>query len=204
MPHPARSFFQIWFSGLVAAAMALLSICGGVAHASEPCTTDPNFTAAQGGGHWYYRIDRVNQRKCWFLGRPGTKVGPPAAAKAQSASKPSQSAADTPKAQEVTSNSRRGLDEPTAVARNPATVQAVDVAPQLMRELEADPQLETSFSGEAPSIWPVLAASEPQAARLATKLRVEPAHLIALLAAALGLAVVAGRLIFNHSVVFSA
>jgi hypothetical protein len=204
MPRPARSFLQIWFSGLVAAAMALLSICGGVAHASEACTTDPNFTAAQGDGHWYYRIDRVNQRKCWFLGRPGTKVGRPAAAKAQFASKPPQSAADTPKAQEVTSNSRRGLDEPTAVARNPATVQAVDVAPQLMREFEADPQLETSFSGEAPSIWPVLAASEPQAARLATKLRVEPAHLVALLAAALGLAVAAGRLIFNHSVVFSA
>ncbi len=204
MPHPARSFLQTWFSGLLAAAMALFTICGGVAHASEPCATDPNFTAAQGGGHWYYRIDRVSQRKCWFLGRPGMKVGRPAAAKAQSASKPPQSAADTPKAREVTSNSRRWLDEPIAVARNPAIVQAVDVAPESIREAEADAQLETSFRGEAPSVWPVLAASEPQAARLATKLPVEPAHLIALLAAALGLAVVAGRLIFNHSVVFSA
>ena len=204
MPHPARSFLQTWFSGLLAAAMALFTICGGVAHASEPCATDPNFTAAQGGGHWYYRIDRVSQRKCWFLGRPGMKVGRPAAAKAQSASRPPQSTADTPKAQEVTSNSRRWLDEPIAVARNPAIVQAVDVATESMREAEPDAQLETSYRGEAPSVWPVLAASEPQAAPLATKLPVEPAHLIALLAAALGLAVVAGRMIFNHSVVFSA
>jgi hypothetical protein len=73
-----------------------------------------------------------------------------------------------------------------------------------MRDPEADAQLETSFRDEAPSVWPVLAASEPQVARLATKLPVEPVHLIALLAAALGLAAVAGRLIFDHSVVFSA
>src|SRR5262249_9358927 len=26
------------------------------------------------GAHWYYRIDRPNHRKCWFLGDEGQKV----------------------------------------------------------------------------------------------------------------------------------
>jgi hypothetical protein len=202
MSYPARSFLETWCSAVFAAAMALLAVCGCVAGATEQCTTEPNFKAAP-GGHWYYRIDRVSQRKCWFLGRPGMKVGTPTPAKAQSAAKPPQSAAETPKARDVIGGNWRWFDEPAAVAQNSATVQAADAAPESIREPEADAQLETSFNGEVPTVWPVLAASEPQAAQLPTTLP-EPAHLIALLAAALGLAVVAGRLIFNHSVVFSA
>jgi hypothetical protein len=34
--------------------------------ASAGCVSQPNNQLAQ-GGHWYYRVDRVNDRKCWYL-----------------------------------------------------------------------------------------------------------------------------------------
>ena len=35
------------------------------AFAAETCLTKPNLRADQ-GGHWYYRVDRVTKRKCWY------------------------------------------------------------------------------------------------------------------------------------------
>ena len=50
---------------LFASAIAgLLAVAGNPA-AADPCLTQPNPLA--GSGHWYYRIDRSNQRKCWYL-----------------------------------------------------------------------------------------------------------------------------------------
>jgi hypothetical protein len=34
--------------------------------ASAACASQPNSQLAQ-GGHWYYRVDHVNDRKCWYL-----------------------------------------------------------------------------------------------------------------------------------------
>ena len=34
------------------------------------CLAAPNSPAPQ-GSHWYYRLDRTNQRKCWYLRAPG-------------------------------------------------------------------------------------------------------------------------------------
>jgi hypothetical protein len=41
--------------------------------ASGGCVMQPNRQLAQ-GGHWYYRVDRVNYRKCWYLVEPGTRI----------------------------------------------------------------------------------------------------------------------------------
>jgi hypothetical protein len=37
------------------------------------CIASPN-AAAPKGKHWYYRWDRVNHRKCWYLGQEGMPV----------------------------------------------------------------------------------------------------------------------------------
>jgi hypothetical protein len=34
---------------------------------SEECRAKPASSAPTGDGHWYYRIDRATQRRCWFL-----------------------------------------------------------------------------------------------------------------------------------------
>jgi hypothetical protein len=49
----------ILFSGIV------IGLRGSTARA-ENCLTEPN-SAAPAGSHWYYRSDRANQRKCWYL-----------------------------------------------------------------------------------------------------------------------------------------
>jgi hypothetical protein len=33
---------------------------------ADDCVAAPN-SAAPGGSHWYYRVDRASQRKCWYL-----------------------------------------------------------------------------------------------------------------------------------------
>jgi hypothetical protein len=43
------------------------------AQAIEDCIESPNSAPPQ-GSHWYYRTDRVNQRKCWYLGPQGKKT----------------------------------------------------------------------------------------------------------------------------------
>jgi hypothetical protein len=37
--------------------------------ASGDCLAQPNRQLGQ-GGHWYYRLDRVDKRKCWYLEGP--------------------------------------------------------------------------------------------------------------------------------------
>jgi hypothetical protein len=41
--------------------------------AAEECKTKPG-SSAPPGSHWYYRINRTDQRRCWFLGPEGAKV----------------------------------------------------------------------------------------------------------------------------------
>lgn len=41
----------------------------GQAQAADDCLAAPN-AASPAGQHWYYRIDRVKQRKCWYLHAP--------------------------------------------------------------------------------------------------------------------------------------
>jgi hypothetical protein len=48
---------------LSAIAAGLVTIAGNSA-AAGICLTQPNLRAD--GGHWYYRIDRPTQRKCWY------------------------------------------------------------------------------------------------------------------------------------------
>jgi hypothetical protein len=41
--------------------------------ASGACVAQPNRQLAE-GGHWYYRVDRINHRKCWYLAGPTTRM----------------------------------------------------------------------------------------------------------------------------------
>ena len=41
--------------------------------AADECKTEPG-SSAPPGSHWYYRISRADQRRCWFLGPEGMKA----------------------------------------------------------------------------------------------------------------------------------
>src|SRR5271167_4802398 len=47
---------------------------------ADDCLIAPNSAAPQ-GSHWYYRLDRATQRKCWYVrapGQPAQQVAAPA------------------------------------------------------------------------------------------------------------------------------
>jgi hypothetical protein len=53
--------------------IVLTSRSGGAKPAGDNCIAKPNSAAPQ-GSHWYYRVDRAANRRCWFLGPEGLKV----------------------------------------------------------------------------------------------------------------------------------
>jgi hypothetical protein len=207
MPHPARSCFHIRPLHLLAAAAALLFSFGGAVHASEQCAAQPNLKAAP-GSHWYYRVDRASQRKCWFLARAGMKVGQPAPAKAQSAAKP-QPLPDAPGISETTRTGWHSPDPRIAAAENAGSFQSTPFISVSAHDTESDAGQDSGTQPQATSAeelptGPVLAALETPALQPQMHAAVAPARLLALLAAALGLAAVVGRLVFRYSVLFSA
>ena len=70
---------------IVLVAPLLISVVGVVAALpttarTDDCITAPNSPAPR-GSHWYYRLDRTTQRKCWYArapGQPAQQVAAPA------------------------------------------------------------------------------------------------------------------------------
>jgi hypothetical protein len=55
------------------ATVAVVVLTNGSARAGVDCLAAPNLDPPQ-GSHWYYRVDSVQQRHCWYLGPEGQKV----------------------------------------------------------------------------------------------------------------------------------
>jgi hypothetical protein len=51
----------------------LLAHPGAGKAAAEKCNTRPSSSAPQ-GTHWYYRVNRTDNRRCWYLSSAGIKV----------------------------------------------------------------------------------------------------------------------------------
>jgi hypothetical protein len=59
----------------MAVAVATLASLGALSAATaEGCRSTPTVSAPS-GSHWFYRIDRSNQRRCWFLRSSASGVG---------------------------------------------------------------------------------------------------------------------------------
>jgi hypothetical protein len=67
--------------------------------ASKACLSSPGGTGPE-GSHWYYRVDRANSRRCWYLAPRGERArqavtspaqpSPPSPSNSSSSSQPSQ------------------------------------------------------------------------------------------------------------------
>ena len=66
----------------VLAGTGLMSDGGAPARAADDCLSGPKHQTSA-GGHWYYRFDRQNRRKCWYLADEGQKTDRVPAAKPQ-------------------------------------------------------------------------------------------------------------------------
>jgi hypothetical protein len=71
---------RVMSCGLLATVIMLGTNCAALA--ADDCLAGPSRPPAQ-GGHWYYRVDRINNRKCWYLVEPAGQTPTAEAAEPQ-------------------------------------------------------------------------------------------------------------------------
>ena len=141
---------------------------------ADECKTAPG-SSAPPGQHWYYRVNRSDQRHCWYLGADGTKV------RAQTRDKASSSPART--AREEASETAQAMPPPMEVIQTPPVPAASSERPAAAATEFAQPPLDlpqapdltahepattsnasapnaTEAQEEMPLIWPVLTEAE--------------------------------------------
>lgn len=92
MPHQIRATLRaVSAACLVGPVLIILSTAA--ARAADDCIAAPNSQPPQ-GQHWWYRTDRVTQRKCWFLG-PRDVTALKAALQARADASPRRPAAES-------------------------------------------------------------------------------------------------------------
>jgi hypothetical protein len=77
MPHRVNPLVSAIFTGLLAAAMFLSP--NWAAWAAGECIAKPDQEINQ-AGHWYYYVDRVHHRRCWYFETSKATVSPPSSA----------------------------------------------------------------------------------------------------------------------------
>jgi hypothetical protein len=105
---------------------------------ADDCLTAPNSPAPQ-GTHWYYHVDRTNQRKCWYV-RATSQPAQQAAAQATS------EAASAAQSHSMPMSS--GPMPATAAASAPMSISPGNSAPRLphVRILAVKPKLAAAIS----------------------------------------------------------
>jgi hypothetical protein len=104
--------------------------------AADSCLSAPRGTTPA-GSHWYYRIDRVTKRQCWYLREENDTAGDKFARAAPPASAPSSAAAEPAPPQQRTITRKSIADaraewisqQPRAEANSPAKVELTAAAP---------------------------------------------------------------------------
>jgi len=138
--------------------------------AVNECKTKPD-SSAPAGSHWYYRVNRADQRHCWYLGAEGVKVRsqaregasptraarenapamPPAIpAQMQPAQSTAAEAASAGAATDVAAHSSDLPNTPDLTMREPATMSSRYPQDHQAREAQE----------EMPLIWPVLTEAD--------------------------------------------
>jgi hypothetical protein len=197
------------------------------APAAEDCVTAPD-RQAPAGSHWYYRSDRANHRKCWYLADQAARAHRLASPKMERPAKPTRLQAERSAADRQPGDETR-VEQPVAGAR---------LARELAQAADA-PSAEASQNGGPPAAaWssPVTSAGSGDAAASTSNqpvdvgqaadqrdaavevpaveapavappapaeteqhaAAIDPKPVLALLACALGLAAVLGRFTFRH------
>jgi hypothetical protein len=123
---------------VVAAGMigAVLALGADTALAAGECLTDPNRTPPE-GSHWFYRIDRPTDRRCWYL-RPWTAGASPApAAETQRATARSPAGQTVQRNKPPLSESAPAAEAQRATARSTAEQTAQRARPPLSESDQA-------------------------------------------------------------------
>jgi hypothetical protein len=193
-----------------AAIAALLLMCGfvlsdGPGQAADECLAAPN-AAAPAGSHWYYRLERPTQRKCWYIGEAGRAVhsaspnlraaakppAPPPAQVAVDQSTPSEP--NEPEMARTQSAWAPSNPAPTSAPDSPAAGEQV-VAYRANVEARS-PSAAPQAAGAGDAAAPAPQASAREAAKSAES---KPSRMLLFVPAALAFAGVLARVIFSSA-----
>ncbi|QWG11342.1 hypothetical protein KMZ29_16530 [Bradyrhizobium sediminis] len=181
MSKRAAKFVSAIFASLLAG-IPFATISHGAPEVADSCLAGPKGAPPQ-GGHWYYRIDRVTKRQCWYLGDEKEKVS----RAAPETSPPPDNSASPPKdagTRRSIANARAELPLPQTRVEQDTSVFAGQRAPaakadapppwnnQRVNAVDADgqrsivasrwPELAAGNSSPAPAPSAVNAAARPQ------------------------------------------
>jgi hypothetical protein len=143
--------------------------------AVDECKTKPD-SSAPAGSHWYYRVNRADQRHCWYLGPEGAKVRSQAREGASRVSRPAGTAAreDSPEttqampppmepAQRTTAESASVAVAKDLAASSPDLPKTPDLVvqePATLSNRDTEDHQAIEAHEEMPLIWPVLAEAD--------------------------------------------
>jgi hypothetical protein len=170
-----RTFFALAII-VVPLATALVTVQTSRAEpAVDECKTKPD-SSAPVGSHWYYRVNRADQRHCWYLGPEGAKVRSQAREGASRVSRPPGTAAreDPPETTQAMPPPMEPAQRTTAESASVAAAKDLaasssDLAkapaltmqePATLSNRDTEDHQATEAHEEMPLIWPVLAEAD--------------------------------------------
>jgi hypothetical protein len=183
-------------------------------HAADDCITKPSSAPPQ-GSHWYFRVDRMVHRQCWYLGPGGAKVR----ADARQAESPMR----LPPPRPISPPTAESLAGATNTRATPAQITAgkndadtnfimrwpgpslgtMTSEPASMSNSAAmsyaEERTTTNAPDDMPLIWPVPTPTDLWVAGPQLAFAGEPEGMLAILAGALAFATVMVRLTFRRS-----
>jgi hypothetical protein len=220
MSNRIKTVPSLVFAAVLASVVSTAIACV-AARAADDCLNEPNHQTRP-GGHWYYRIERPNHRKCWYLRDEGQHVSQSGAplplASSSPPPPPRQTAAaiqtsladahaelpmvttPTEPPQWFNSTTMSSPEKITEVARDASPSETV--SPPSARDLESetgviDGQARTQSRTE---LLPGATDREPAAEPSAEETTTDPVRVgLALLLIVLGLSTIGGCLIFRLS-----
>jgi hypothetical protein len=138
--------------------------------AADECKAKPD-SPAPSGSHWYYRVNRTDQRHCWYLGPEGRKVRSQAREDAAPARTPARENPPEMMTRTMPAQTEPAQKTVAEGAQQPAAADYVwpTFAPPKASDLDAHQPTATSNSAtqaQAPTaaqeetVWPVLTEAE--------------------------------------------
>jgi hypothetical protein len=125
--------------------------------AADSCLSAPQGTTPS-GSHWYYRIDRVTKRQCWYLREESdtgedkfARAAPPASAPASAADEPAAPQQRTITRKSIADARAEWISQPTRAEPNPpARVEARTVAAVATPAVQNSPRAMPNVLAPAP------------------------------------------------------
>jgi hypothetical protein len=165
MPKRTTVFASATLAVLACALVVSLHASSGQA-AADNCLAKPNAAPPQ-GSHWYYRVDQVGNRRCWFLGPKDAKPRQAWSPKPQSAlnpqPKPASRLVATATAATPAQLGAGAADASASTSALPASANAVDGEPASAIN-GAGENAAMHPEDDMPLTLPVLAAADLEAA----------------------------------------